>query len=273
MARTMVRHCNQRVKPMSRATAGSQRRVLVSGSRGKSSIVRLLYAAMQAAGLRTYARITGVIPRELGPEGSRTISRSAGAHVEEMRWWLRQLPASAQAIVLENSAITAEFQDLAGRWLRPDVTVLDQYPARPPGVMGPDAAMCCRVLAAGIPERGRVVLPAGLQADQSSAGAAQPQALPSLFLPNPPAAVAENYRAINLGLALATLEQLGLATAPALQAMLGVPADRYDFQVARLRRRTGGDGLFRQRHHQHPDAVRFIEVVCGRDPLDLQPPG
>jgi len=109
---------------MGEIEAESQRRVLVTGSRGKSSIVRLLHAGMHAAGLRAYARITGVIPRELGPDGIRVISRSAGAHVEEMRWWLRQLPSSAQGIILENSAITADFQALAGCWLRPDVTVL-----------------------------------------------------------------------------------------------------------------------------------------------------
>jgi hypothetical protein len=47
-----------------------------------------------------------------------------------------------------------------------------------------------------------------------------------------PASVAEEpHRAINLGLALATVESLGLAKTPALQAMLGVPPDRYDFHV------------------------------------------
>ena len=102
----------------------SQRRILVTGSRGKSSIVRLLHTAMNAAGFKTYARITGVVPRELGADGIRTISRSAGAQVEEMRWWLGQLSLSVQGVILENSAITAEFQGLAGRWLQPGVTVL-----------------------------------------------------------------------------------------------------------------------------------------------------
>jgi hypothetical protein len=102
----------------------TQHKVLVAGSRGKSSIVRLLHAAMHAAGLQSYARLTGVIPRELGPQGIRTISRSAGAHVEEMRWWLRRLPSSAHGLVLENSAINADFQGLAKRWLRPVVSVL-----------------------------------------------------------------------------------------------------------------------------------------------------
>ena len=144
---------------------GSQTRILVTGSRGKSSVVRLLYAAMQAAELQTYARITGVVPRELGPDGIRAISRSAGAHVEEMRWWLRQLPVSAQGIILENSAITPEYQALAGRWLRPDITVLTNTVPDHQELWGPTSASAAGVLAAGVPDHGQVILPASLKSD------------------------------------------------------------------------------------------------------------
>jgi hypothetical protein len=210
---------------------GSQRRILVTGSRGKSSIVRLLYAAMQAAGLKTYARITGVVPRELGPDGVRTILRATGAHVGEMRWWLRQLPASAQAIVLENSAITAEFQALGGRWLRPDVTVLANTLPDHQELWGPSADCAVGVLVAGIPEQGRVVIPAGLQSDNHLMELLGRRRCRVVFA-EPANAVVQAYRDINLGLALATLGQLGLAGAPALRAMLAVPPDRYDFHVS-----------------------------------------
>jgi len=99
-------------------------RVLVTGSRGKSSVVCLLHCAFQAMEKQAYARITGIVPRELGPSGSRTILRSAPAHVEEMRWWLGQLPTATDAIIMENSAITPELQDLAGHWLQPNISVL-----------------------------------------------------------------------------------------------------------------------------------------------------
>ncbi|MFA7621915.1 MAG: hypothetical protein WCY56_08760, partial [Aminobacteriaceae bacterium] len=42
-------------------------RVLVTGSRGKSSVVRLLSAALASFGLEVRGRITGVVPRELRP--------------------------------------------------------------------------------------------------------------------------------------------------------------------------------------------------------------
>jgi len=205
--------------------------VLVTGSRGKSSVVRLLHAAMQAAGLRTYARITGVVPRELGPEGIRNISRAAGAHVGEMRWWLSQLPATARGVVLENSAITPEFQALAGRWLKPDITVLTNTLPDHQEIWGPSAACSAKVLAAGVPARGRVVLPEGLAQDDHLLELLGRRRCRVLFA-KPADVRAAQHRAVNLGLALAAAEQLGLAPAPSIEAMLRVPRDRYDFQVA-----------------------------------------
>jgi UDP-N-acetylmuramate-alanine ligase len=149
----------KRIKP------GSDQRVLVTGSRGKSSIVRLLHAAFQQAGLQSYARITGVVPREFSPEGTRTILRSAGAHVGEMHWWLRKLPGSAECIVMENSAITPEFQALAGIWLRPDVTILSSVVPDHQEVWGPGSTSAAEVLAAGIPKDKRVIVPAELEQD------------------------------------------------------------------------------------------------------------
>jgi len=208
-----------------------QRRVLVTGSRGKSSVARLLYAVMHAAGLCTYARITGVVPRELGPLGTRTISRSAGAHVEEMRWWLGQLPVSTQGIVLENSAITPDFQALAGRWLKPDITVLTNTLPDHQELWGPSAANAAEVLVAGIPRQGRVVLPARTKDDYHLLDLlAHRQCKPIFAEPAGPAG--KHYHAANLGLALSVAEYLGFAPDEALQSMLRVPPDRYDFRVA-----------------------------------------
>jgi len=208
-----------------------QNRVLVNGSRGKSSIVRLLHTAMHAAGLHSYARITGVVPRELGPHGTRTISRSAGAHVEEMRWWLRRLPSSVQAIVMENSAINADFQALAARWLRPDVTVLANTLPDHQELWGSSNACAARVLVAGVPKNGQLVLPADLESDRFLMELLHSRCCQLVFT-GPATEAGDDYHAINVGLALAAIKCLGLETAPALEAMLGMPPDRYDFHVA-----------------------------------------
>ena len=195
----------------------SVRRVLVTGSRGKSSIVRLVHAALHDAGLRTYARITGVVPRELCPHGIRTISRSSGAHIEEMRWWLRRLPSSVQAIILENSAITPDFQGLAARWLRPDITVLSNTLPDHQEVWGPTRACAAEALTAGVPKGGQVILPDDLKTDNyllELLGRRRCQ----INFAGATADVEEDFHAVNLGLALATVEHLGLATVSSLQA-------------------------------------------------------
>ncbi len=215
---------------MSEMKLDSMRRILVTGSRGKSCVVRLLHAALHDAGLRTYARITGVVPRELGLKGVRTISRSSAAHVEEMRWWLRRLPNSAQAIILENSAITPDLQALAGRWLRPDITVFTNARPDHQEVWGPTGACAAEVLTAGVPKGGQLVLPAGLKTDGYLLELLERRACKLIFAESA-ADAGDTFRAINMGLALAVVERLGLATAPALETMLGVQRDRYDFSV------------------------------------------
>lgn len=213
--------------------SSSKRRVLVTGSRGKSSIVRLLHAALNDAGLQAYARITGVVPRELGPHGVRSISRSSGAHVEEMRWWLNQLPVSAEAIILENSAITPDLQDLAGRWLRPTVTVLTNTLPDHQELWGPARVNATQVLVGGLPRGGQVILPAAFEDDQYLLELLNRRDCDTIFA-RPAADAGEDYRCTNLGLALETAQHLGLESAAALAALLAVPRDRYDFHVARL---------------------------------------
>jgi poly-gamma-glutamate synthase PgsB/CapB len=206
------------------------RRVLVTGSRGKSSIVRYLHAALQDAGLQTYARITGVEPRELGPGNTQTISRSSGAHVEEMRWWLTGLPDSVQGIVLENSAITPDLQGLASRWLRPEITVLSNVLPDHQEVWGPSSECAAEVLTSGIPRENQVLLPADLKSDHFLQDLLKRRDCEVHFV-EPVVDAGTDYQANNLGLALATVERLGFAKAPALQSMLRLRRDKYDFGV------------------------------------------
>lgn len=206
------------------------RRILVTGSRGKSSIVRLLHTAMTDAGLQSWARITGVVPRELGPGGVHNILRSSGAHVEEMRWWLQQLPLSAQAVILENSAISPDLQPLAGRWLKPDITVFSNALPDHQEAWGPTRESAAEVLVAGIPREGQVVLPAGLENDDYLARLLLNRGC-RLAYAKAEAEAGEVHKAVNLGLSLAALIRLGIEPGDARKAMLALPEDRYDFRV------------------------------------------
>ncbi|MBU2511319.1 hypothetical protein KJ966_08265 [bacterium] len=204
-------------------------RILVTGSRGKSSVTRLLHASLNSCGIKTFARITGVVPRELGPKGCRTIIRTAGAHVEEMRWWLRQLPASAKGVVLENSAIAPDLQLLAGKWLKPQVIILtNTYPDHQE-VWGPTSSAARNTLLSGIPMGCRVVLPFESNSDSELKTALDSKRCHIVFS-DPLSGKLPDHREVNINLALAAVKIMRLDTQKALQSMFDLKPDRYDFR-------------------------------------------
>ena len=200
-------------------------RVLVTGTRGKSSLVRLLYAGLAACGLRTYARITGVLPRELSPGGVRVVRRDAPASFREMRWWLSQLPAGVDAVVMENSAVAPELQPAAGAWLTPTLLVWTTLRADHEDAWGPGVGGAAEALLRGVPEGVPVV--------------AGPEALPlkeALEVRGPAefCAPAPSFREGNLRLAEAALRlALGGGEIPdaARRAMEDLDPDVADFLV------------------------------------------
>lgn len=127
-------------------------RVLVTGSRGKSSLVRLLHAALSASGLQTFARITGVLPREIGPGGrERVIRRVSPIHISEMGWWLAQVPGDAQALVMENSAVTPDLMAYAPDLLRPTLVVWTTLRPDHTELWGTSRIDAARALMRGVP--------------------------------------------------------------------------------------------------------------------------
>jgi hypothetical protein len=193
--------------------------------------VRLLRAALAAAGNDTWARITGVVPRELGPCGERTLERAAGGHVAEMLWWLRRIPRSAGAVVLENSAIAPDLQPLAAQWLDPQLTVLSSVVPDHQEAWGSSPAAAATALVQGLPRGGRVLLPASLH-DESvlrrllDQRLCEPEWVEPLGEPGP------FHLAVNRGLALAVCRHFGIDPSLALEAMRGMPPDPYEFRVA-----------------------------------------
>jgi len=132
-------------------------RILVTGTRGKSGIVRGLQQVLSRMKIQAWGKVTGVIPISLGPGESKEISRASGAHVEEMRWWLSSLPLSAEAVVLENSAVTPELQPLAARWLDPTLTIWTNARRDHEDVWGWDEEAPLYALARGIPQGAKVL--------------------------------------------------------------------------------------------------------------------
>ena len=91
-------------------------RIHVNGTRGKSSVARLLTSALNRAGLRTYGKTTGTLPRMLIPDGREyPVYRPGGrANVLEQRRIVSLARhGNADAIVIECMALQPRLQWLS----------------------------------------------------------------------------------------------------------------------------------------------------------------
>lgn len=87
-------------------------RIHVNGTRGKSSVTRLIAAGLRAGGLRVVAKTTGTQARMIFPDGSeQDIKRRGPANIKEMIFVARQAATlKAQALVTECMAVQPELQ-------------------------------------------------------------------------------------------------------------------------------------------------------------------
>ncbi len=104
-------------------------RILVTGTRGKSSTVRALHAALHAAGMRPHAKTTGTAAAELDQDGRETRTRRRGrpSVLEVLRTMDRALavPTLPDALVVECMAVRPELIDLVSRrMVAPGIVVL-----------------------------------------------------------------------------------------------------------------------------------------------------
>jgi gamma-polyglutamate synthase len=97
-----------------RALAKIPIRVHVNGTRGKSSVTRLIAAGLREAGIRTCAKTTGTLARMILPDGSELpIYRPAGPNIiEQKRIVAAATEAGAQALVIECMALQPELQSV-----------------------------------------------------------------------------------------------------------------------------------------------------------------
>ncbi len=101
-------------------------RVLVNGTRGKSSVTEFITAALTASGKNTIGKITGILPSLILSNGTkRIIKRCNGARVHEQFKVVRFASAKkAEALVLECMSISPELQQLESRTFKPHIYVL-----------------------------------------------------------------------------------------------------------------------------------------------------
>ena len=136
-------------------------RIHVNGTRGKSSVTRLIAAGLRAGGLRTFAKTTGTAPRIIDAEGKDRIihrlrSASIGEQIRLMRYFSKEKP---DAIVMECMAVQPEYQWISEQqMIRSHIGVITN--ARPDHLeeMGPTLNDVRKSLGNSVPYNGKVVL-------------------------------------------------------------------------------------------------------------------
>jgi gamma-polyglutamate synthase len=134
-------------------------RVHVNGTRGKSSVTRLIAGGLREGGIVTCAKTTGTLPRMIFPDGREVpVFRPSRANViEQIRIVSTASSFNAQALVIECMALQPELQWLSeSKFIHATHGVITN--ARPDhlDVMGPAEVDVAWALAGMVPRRAKL---------------------------------------------------------------------------------------------------------------------
>jgi poly-gamma-glutamate synthase PgsB/CapB len=129
-------------------------RIHVNGTRGKSSVTRLIAAGLRAGGVSTCAKTTGSRPRMILEDGSEyTIQRQGRANIlEQLRAVAVTSRRGAHALVAECMALSPALQVLCEeKMIRSSIGVITNVRADHLDVMGPAVEDVARALSGSMP--------------------------------------------------------------------------------------------------------------------------
>lgn len=129
-------------------------RIHVNGTRGKSSITRLITGGLQSGGMKVLGKTTGTKPCFIYPDGSQAlISRVGKANIiEQLKVTRRAVSFGAEALVVECMAVLPPNQLLAEQqMIHSTVGVITNVRADHLDEMGPTVVEVARSLANTIP--------------------------------------------------------------------------------------------------------------------------
>lgn len=142
-----------------RQLAGIRIRIHVNGTRGKSSVTRLIAAGLRAGGIVTCAKTTGTLARMILPDGSEyPVFRPSGANViEQLRIVRTAATYGAEALVIECMALQPHLQTLCElQFVRATHGVITNARADHLDVMGPSENDVALALCGMIPVQGKL---------------------------------------------------------------------------------------------------------------------
>jgi len=129
-------------------------RVHVNGTRGKSSVTRLIAGGLRAGGIRTFAKTTGTMARMIYPDDSEVDVYRVGRPniIEQIRIVRRAVEVDAEALVIECMAVSPDLQPVTElRLIQSTVGVITNVRADHLDVLGPTVEDAARALALTLP--------------------------------------------------------------------------------------------------------------------------
>ena len=208
-------------------------RIHVNGSRGKSSVTRLIAAGLRAGGFRTMAKTTGSSPRIIDTDGKdrmiqRLRSPSIGEQVKLMQYFSKQ---NLDAVVMECMAVQPEYQWISEQKMQKStIGVITNIRPDHLDEMGPTMDDVTRSLSNTIPFNGNVVVTQGKHNDTlKKIAASRETKLTIATTDDIKDGFMEKFSHLehkeNVATALEVCKQVGIDEGSALEGMLKVQPD------------------------------------------------
>jgi len=236
-------------------------RIHINGTRGKSSVTRLVAAGLRAGGIRTFAKTTGTAPRVIDAEGKdhiihRLRKPSIGEQVRLLRFFARE---KVDAVVMECMAVQPQYQWISEQQMvKSQIGVITNVRPDYLDEMGPTTEDIALSLSNSIPRNGTFITAENtffpqlaevakrrksrsIQVAENTVNRSDLQRFSYLEHPQ------------NVALSLAVCEQLGIDRKTALDGMVTVQPDLGALVAWRLKFDAA--------------AVFFINSMAANDPV------
>jgi poly-gamma-glutamate synthase PgsB/CapB len=234
-------------------------RIHVNGTRGKSTVTRLIWSGLREAGIPAIAKTTGTAPRILLPDGTeRPVARRAPPSIREQLELLRAARRhGATALVAECMALDPELQWVAEhRMVRATIGVITNVRPDHVEVMGDDVETIAASLSNTVPRGGVLVSGAAHPVFEERAGRCGTRVVKV-----DAATASSDPRIENEALALAVLREIGVRDGVAARGFARAPRDPGSITTGSVSRGA---------------ARRWFDASAANDPVSLErlvPPG
>ena len=215
-------------------------RIHVNGTRGKSSVTRLIAAGLRSGGRRVLAKTTGTEPKIIYPDGTeKFIKRRGPANIKEnIKVMKIAVQQGADAVVLECMALRPELQKFCEqRLVQAQIGVITNIRADHEDVMGKGLLSVAKALSNTIPQAGVLVTTPAAAAlltkvqPQVNLVVAEAATLQQEFLQGFPFVVIPE----NLALALKVCQLAGVTPEVAVQGMRQSQPDAGNLHLVAVR--------------------------------------